>query len=134
MAASVSVNPGKYGKLLARVLPAVIETEDENARMLAEVNRLMDKPCLSPEESRLFDLLVSLIENFEERQYYLDASTPHGILLELMAARRVKPRDLWSLFGSKGTASEVINGKRGISKAHAKALAKFFHVSPELFI
>jgi len=28
----------------------------------------------------------------------------------------------------------VVNGKRGISKAQAKALGEFFSVSPELFI
>ena len=50
-----------------------------------------------------------------------------------MAANGVTS-DLWKLFGSKGVASEVVNGKRGISKAQAKALAEFFHVSPELFI
>jgi hypothetical protein len=33
----------KYGKRLAKTLPVVIETEEENERMLAEVNRLMDK-------------------------------------------------------------------------------------------
>jgi HTH-type transcriptional regulator/antitoxin HigA len=111
----------------------VIETERENERMLAELNKLMDKPHLSRAESKLFDLMVRLIEDFEERHYQLNASTPHGILGELMAARGVRQRDLWELFGSKGTASEVVSGKRGISKKHAKALGKFFRVSPELF-
>jgi len=116
------------------VLPAVIETETENERMLAEVNKLMAKPNLSPAESKLFDLMVRLIEDFEEQHYELNASTPNGILRELMEARGVKQRDLWELFGSKGTASEVINGKRSISKAQAKALGKYFRVSPELFL
>jgi hypothetical protein len=30
------------------------------------------------------------------------------------------------------TPKEVVNGKRGISKAQAKAFGKFFKVSPEL--
>ena len=51
-----------------------------------------------------------------------------------MNARGLKQSDLSKLFGSKGRASEVINGKRAISKAQAKALAEFFHVSAELFI
>ena len=37
-------------------------------------------------------------------------------------------------FGSKGIASEVLNGKRGISKTHARALADYFHVPADLFI
>lgn len=134
MTASPNADLRQYGKLLSRVLPAVIETEKENERMLAELNKLMDKPHLSPAESKLFDLMVRLIEDFEERHYQLNASTPHGILRELMEARGVKQRDLWELFGSKGTASEVVNGKRSISKTHAKALGKYFRVSPELFL
>jgi len=134
MTASPNVDRREYARLLGRVLPVVIETDRENERMLAELNKLMDKPRLSPAESKLFDLMVRLIEDYEERHYQLNASTPRGILRELMEARGVKQRDLWELFGSKGTASEVISGKRGISKSHAKALAKFFRVSPELFL
>ena len=134
MTASPNADLRQYGKLLSRVLPAVIETEKENERMLAEVNKLMAKPKLSPAESKLFDLMVRLIEDFEDQHYELNASTPNGVLRELMEARGVKQRDLWELFGSKGTASEVINGKRSISKAQAKALAKYFRVSPELFL
>jgi HTH-type transcriptional regulator/antitoxin HigA len=51
-----------------------------------------------------------------------------------MAAHDVKPTHLWEVFGSKGVASEVLNGKRGISKTRAKALANYFHVSADLFI
>jgi HTH-type transcriptional regulator/antitoxin HigA len=134
MTASPNADIRQYGKLLSRVLPAVIETEKENERMLAELNKLMDKPQLSPAESKLFDLMVRLIEDFEEQHYQLNASTPQGILRELMEARGIKQRDLWELFGSKGTASEVVNGKRSISKTHAKALGKYFRVSPELFL
>ncbi len=36
--------------------------------------------------------------------------------------------------GSSGIASEVISGKREISKAHAKALAKRFCTSTDLFL
>jgi HTH-type transcriptional regulator / antitoxin HigA len=35
---------------------------------------------------------------------------------------------------SHGYVSDVVNGKRAISKTHAKALGKMFHVSPEVFI
>lgn len=42
--------------------------------------------------------------------------------------------DLVPVFGSRGRVSEVINGKRAISKAQARALGEFFKVSPDLFI
>lgn len=51
-----------------------------------------------------------------------------------MESRGLTHKDVWVLFGSKGVASEVLNGKRAISKTHARALAGFFHVSADLFI
>ena len=39
--------------------------------------------------------------------------------------------DLWA---SSGVVSQIVNGKRAISKAQAKALGHQFKVSPSLFI
>jgi HTH-type transcriptional regulator / antitoxin HigA len=130
-----NISPQRYGRLLAKVLPVRIETVEENDRMLREAEKLIDKgERRSPEEDTLLNLIAHLIQDFEQKFYHLGGATPHEVLLELMAARGVKQSDLWKLFGSKGVASEVVNGKRGISKAQAKALAEYFHVSPELFI
>ena len=130
-----TINSQKYGKLLAKVRPTVIRSEAENGRVLALVEQLMARGnSLTPEEGELLRLLGKLIADFEKEFYHLDDAKPHEVLQELMNARGLKQSDLSRLFGSKGRASEVINGKRAISKAQAKALAEFFHVSAELFI
>lgn len=130
-----SIDPVRYRRLLSRTMPVVIETEEENARMLAVVEKLMQKgEKLSAEEEKLLKLLVCLIEDFEERFYRPNEATPLEVLHHLMEARGVKQSQLWEVFGSKGIASEVLNGKRGISKTHARALANYFHVPAELFI
>ena len=136
---SVRLDTRKYSRLLAKAQPRAITSEEENERLLALVDQLMSKgeENLTPEESALFDLLVALIEKFETEHYHLERnsrSTPLTILRELMAARDLKQSDLWKVFGSKGLTSEVLNGKRAISKSKAEALAEFFHVSAELFI
>ncbi|MCU1266232.1 MAG: hypothetical protein JWM21_2550 [Acidobacteria bacterium] len=70
-------NPKKYGKLLARVRPTVITTEDENDRMLALVEKLMAKgDSLTPEEGELLRLLGKLIADFEEEFYQLEDAAP----------------------------------------------------------
>ena len=51
-----------------------------------------------------------------------------------MEQNDLRQSDLLAIFGSRGYISDVVNGKRAISKAHAKALGKMFHVSPDLFI
>lgn len=133
--ATVKLDPQRYGRLLAKALPVRIETKEENDRMLTEAEKLLDKGDLrTPEEDALLNLLTYLIQQFEREFYHLGGATPHEILRELIAARELKQSDLLHIFKSKGVASEVINGKRGISKAQAKALAEFFHVSAELFI
>ena len=130
-----SIDPTRYRRLLSRAMPVVIETEEENERMLAVVEKLMEKgEAISPEEEKLLKLLARLIEDFEEQYYHPREATPLEVLQHLMESRDAKPSHLWEVFGSKGIASEVLNGKRGISKTHAKALAEYFHVPADLFI
>jgi HTH-type transcriptional regulator / antitoxin HigA len=124
----------RYGKLISKVAPKVIETEEEYDRLMAEFERLFNKPDLTPEENAIYELLVMLIENYEEKHYALNVSSPLSILKSLMEEHDLKPKDLWDLFGSKGVTSEIFSGKRGISKAQAVKLGERFNVSPSLFL
>ena len=129
------IDPARYKRLLSQAMPVIIETEAENERMLRVVEQLMDKgESLSPEEEKLLKLLTRLVEDFEERYYHPKDATPLEVLQHLMESREVKQTHLWEVFGSKGIASEVLNGKRGISKTHAKALAEYFRAPADLFI
>ncbi len=51
-------------------------------------------------------------------------------MMEQNDLQRVDPV---KIFASSGRVLEVVNGKRGISKAQAKALGERFKASPELF-
>jgi HTH-type transcriptional regulator/antitoxin HigA len=75
-----------------------------------------------------------LIEDFEQRYYHPGKAAPLEVLQHLMDARGVQKNHLWEVFGSKGIASEVLNGKRGISKTQARPLANYFHVPADLLI
>ena len=136
---TANVDSTKYGMLLMQTLPAVISSDEELERMTAEVDRLMTKGIkqgdfLSPEEEKLLDLLAVLIESYEDEHYPMPEATPNEVLKFLMEDRELKQKDLVHIFGSTGITSEVVNGKRSISKAQAKKLAEFFKVSVELFI
>jgi HTH-type transcriptional regulator/antitoxin HigA len=126
----------KYARLLSRVLPAPITTEAEYTRQLEHVEQLMKKgeEHLSLEEGRLLELLAVLIERYEEKHFPVSPVSPLEMLHHLMEVHNLTSKDVWVLFGSKGVASEVLNGKREISKTVAKKLGEFFHVSPALFI
>ena len=129
------IDPVRYRRLLSRTMPVVIETEKENGRMLTTVQKLMQRgENLSAEEEKLLKLLVRLIEDFEQRFYQPPEAEPLEVLHHLLEARGIKQSQLWEVFGSKGIASEVLNGKRGISKTHARALANYFQVPADLFV
>ena len=133
--ALASVNETAYGKLLARALPRVIKTEEENERILAELEKLdtRGRP-LTPEEESLAELMTLLVQEFEEAKYRLGHADPVEALRILMEGRGYRQRDLIPVFGSSSVVSDVLNGKRSISKTHARRLAEFFHVPAGLFV
>ena len=129
------IDPVCYRKLLSRTMPVVFETEEENTRMLTTVEKLMKKgENLSAEEETLLKLLALLVQEFEQKYYQSPEAKPLEVLHHLMEARGIKRNQLWEVFGSKSIASEVLNGKRGIGKTHAPALADYFHVPANLFV
>ena len=132
---ALAIDDKKYARVLAKVLPRVIATAGEHERLLAEVEKMMDQgEHRSKEEDAALDLMVRLIKDYEEEHHPLPDPSPHEMLAYLMEKRGLKQADLVPIFNSRGYVSDVINGKRAISKAHAKQLAVFFNVSADLFI
>ena len=129
------IDDRKYARVLAKVLPRVITTDQEHERMLAAVEKLMDKSGhRTAEEDAALDLMVRLIKDYEEEHHPLPDPTPHEMLVYLMEQRSLKQADLLPIFKSRGYVSDVVNARRAISKVHARQLAGFFKVSAELFI
>jgi HTH-type transcriptional regulator / antitoxin HigA len=124
-----TINRSAYGELLAQHQPKAIQTEA--ALLLAES---LEHRQRTPEEDTLLTLLIILIERFEETSYPLPDIKSDKILLHLMESRNMKQGELVGVIGSRGVVSEIVNGKRAISKAQAKILGQLFHVSPSLFI
>lgn len=131
----MTFNKQLYGVLLTDILPTVIDSEVEYNRIESIFENLLDNEHRSPEEDKLFDLLANLLEDYERRNLPpLEDSSPLEALKFLMQQNDLTQKDLVEFFGSKGTVSEVLSGKRSISKTQAKKLAERFRVSTDLFI
>jgi HTH-type transcriptional regulator / antitoxin HigA len=128
-------NPNRYSELLSQYQPKLIRTEIDNEQALAIAEDLMHRPSRSPEENELYDLLITLIEKFEQ-EYYLPgtASTPYSMLLFLMDQRNLEAADLVEVFGSEAIAADVLTNQVEFSKEQIKALGRFFQVDPGLFL
>mgnify|MGYP001584183825 FL=1 len=131
----MALNPNRYAELLSHTLPKVIESEEEFDRFAASLEELdFAGRRVTREERALADLLARLLQDYDDRRHPLPPLPPHRMLRFLMEQRRLRQRDLVSLLGASSIVSDVVNGKRSISKAQAKKLASFFRVPAELFL
>lgn len=133
----MTYDPKIYGSLLADTLPGIIESDAEYDRVERVFNNLIKKgePKLSPEESRLFGLLANLLEEYESRTLEpLPNLTPREAVSVLMKENGLKQTDMIEVFGTQSVVSEVLAGKRDITKQQAKALADKFAIRVEAFI
>ena len=113
--------------------PAPITSERQHAEYLAVLDQLASKERPTAEEEKYGEVLLTLIEAYEEEHHAIPEATPLQVLRTLMDANNLRQKDLAALFGSESIVSEVLHGKRGLSKAHIEKLSKRFAVSPAVF-
>lgn len=114
-----------------------LKTEEDNERATSQLEALAHQDSLTAAGEDLLELLTQLIEHFEEEHYAFapeQQATPLDRLLFLMESNHLKQTDLVGTIGSKGVVSEVIHGKRSISKGMAIALGKRFNVNADFFL
>jgi HTH-type transcriptional regulator/antitoxin HigA len=127
----------KYGRLLGKHRPRMIQSDDEFDRLSAELEALdfiEEVRELDAEERELQALLALLCTEYEDRTVDPPTSTPLEVLKFLMEQNGLRPADLAEVFGSRAVTSQVLSGKREISKAHARRLADRFRLSVAAFI
>jgi HTH-type transcriptional regulator / antitoxin HigA len=130
---TTTIDTRRYAALLSETLPAVIRTRAEYRRMMSAAKDLIERPDeqITPEEGRLLELLSMLIEEYENRTQPTPKVPASQMLAHLLQERGMKPSDLWAIL-PKSRVSEILTGKRGISKVHAMQLAELFRVPAEL--
>jgi HTH-type transcriptional regulator/antitoxin HigA len=138
---TITFNADIYGNLLAKYRPKVILTEEENEKAITKwsgaialAEELEHIPNRTLEEDELLELLIALIEKFEDENYYFPESNPSSILLHLMEANNLKKEDLVAIIGEKNVLDDLIKEKVNTNLILAKTLADFFKVDIQLFL
>jgi HTH-type transcriptional regulator/antitoxin HigA len=131
---TLTINSEIYSQLLSKYQPRIIQTEAENEEFLEVVEELLARKNLTPEENTILDLLVKLIEDFEDKHYQLNKSTPCSIMLHLMEAQDKNKKILIPIFGSIENVDKVINNELKITSQQAIELGNLFHVDSSLFL
>ena len=131
----LTFNPERYKDLLSEYQPKLIRTEVENEQALVMVEKLIHLASRTPEQQELYELLIVLVEKFENEFYQPEQkNNPISMLLFLMEQRDVQSSDLVDIFGSNSVVEDVISGRVRIDRSMSESLGRFFHVDSMLFI
>ena len=135
MPKAVAIDERRYASLLQQSLPRPIRTERGYEAMKRKLLKLEELDSPSPEQEELAELLAILLEKYEDRHYPLDdLSTPRERLLALMEERAISQSEISRLLGSRSQASDILSGRRSISKTQAIRLAGHLRVPLDLFL
>jgi len=115
------------------IRPEVIQDEKQNRAYIGRLEVLSSKKHLTSAEQKLMRLLLLLVEDFERNSDPVPDAAPVDILRHLMEAHGLRQRDLADVFGTESIVSEVLHGKRELTKAHIRRLSVRFSVSPAVF-
>ncbi|MBZ5660003.1 MAG: transcriptional regulator [Acidobacteriia bacterium] len=113
--------------------PTPIASERQHAEYLSVLDKLARKENPTREEEKYAEVLVTLIEAYEENHYSIPDASPLEVLRTLMDANALRQKDLVPIFGSESIVSEVLNKKRALNKTHIEKLSKRFRISPAVF-
>jgi HTH-type transcriptional regulator/antitoxin HigA len=110
-----------------------INSEAEYRAALARTDALFDAEPGTPEGDHL-DVLVTLIEAYENRHYPMDLPDPIEAIRIRMEEKNLRPRDLEPMIGSRGRVSEVLSRKRALTLPMIRRLAQGLDIPAEVLI
>src|SRR5258708_310461 len=124
-----------YDNLLLDDRPRPIRSKAAYQQAIRHGERLMSKPHLSPAESEMAELLSLLIEQYEAVEHPTPECSPAELLEHFVEVRAMTKSQLARETGiPRSVLTNVLAGRRAISKATAVKLARYFGVPLNLFI
>ena len=112
----------------------IIRDDATHEAALAEAERLMDIPNRSEADTKRLELLGFLISRYEEETLLGALPDPIDAIEAMMETRGMTRRDLDAAFGSRATASLVLNRHRALSKEMIRRLAELLHLPESLLL
>ena len=122
---------------LIRELPIrPLKTTADYKAALSILDRLIGRQDLSPGQRDYLAALIRFVKDYEQDQRMgeFEKLKPLELLKFLMEENDMTTTDLGLVLGSRGLASEVLNGKRGLSKMAIAKLSHRFSLPPGLFL
>ncbi len=122
---------GKYALEVSS--PAPISSGRQHEEYLSVLDQLAGKQNATKEEEKYAEVLLTLIEAYEEEHHGIPDAGPVEVLRALMEGNGLRQKDLVAIFGAESIVSEVLNKKRELNKNQIEKLSKRFRLSPAVF-
>ena len=122
---------GSKGSLMKTIRP--IRNEEDYETALEEIEKLWDANPDTPEADRL-DVLVMLVEAYEEAHYPIPPPDPIELILHVMDARNLTRRDLEPYLGTRARVSEILNRRRPLSLEMIRKLQTGLGIPAEILV
>jgi HTH-type transcriptional regulator/antitoxin HigA len=120
---------------MAKKMIRPIRTEADYDAALAEVERYFDsEPELGTPEADRLDLLLLVIEDYEERNWPIDLPDPVEAIRYRMEIGNYTQSDLGRLLGSRQRASDILSRKRRLTMQMAWRLYRDWGIPAEVLI
>jgi HTH-type transcriptional regulator / antitoxin HigA len=121
---------------LVRAFPLRPVRDDAELRRAVEIiDSLTDREKLAPDEDDYLQVLAGLVESYEDEHHPMPPASDADMLRHLIESRGVTQAEVSARTDiAESTLSSILAGRRGISKNHIAALAKYFKVKPSVFI
>ncbi len=120
-------------KQAARLQPRVIKTKADYEQALRRIDELFEAKRGTPEGDEL-ELLLLLVENYEEKEFPIELPTPIDAIRFRMEQADLKQKDLIPILGGKSRVSEVLSGKRELSISMIRNLVQELGIPAEVLL
>jgi HTH-type transcriptional regulator/antitoxin HigA len=128
--------PKDYAALCGVFLPRPIHDAVDYANMVEVTDAMVlwhDE--FTQDQVDYFELLCSLIEEYDAKNVKWPKVTGLGMLKHLLEARAMSAADLSRLLGgSRNLGAMILRGERKLTLNHVRILARQFRVSADLFL
>ena len=115
------------------MITRLIKTEEDYTRALDRIEALMDAEAGTTEADEL-ELLSTLVEMYEEKEYPIDLPDPVEAIKFRMEQLGLKQKDLIPFIGSRSKVSEVLNGKKSLTLSMMRGLNKGLGIPAEVLL
>jgi HTH-type transcriptional regulator/antitoxin HigA len=112
-----------------------IQSDKELERARTLLNELLDASSLDPDQEDYLDVLGDLIDQYERTHHPLPPVSDLDMLRHFLDTRGLTRAEAARGAGiAVSTLSSILNGNRTMNRSHIEALARFFRVSPAVFL